>query len=67
VSKVFVDTSAIYALLSRTDRGHQRIRTTFERLKAEEAEIITPSYVLVESYALRHPFRSAVRTGPFGG
>jgi uncharacterized protein len=52
VSKVFVDTSAIYAFLSRIDGGHERARTMFAKLKAEETPLITTSYALVETYAL---------------
>jgi predicted nucleic acid-binding protein len=52
VSKVFVDTSAILAFLSRRDQEHERARETFEKLMAREAALLTTSYVLVETYAL---------------
>lgn len=49
---VFVDTSAILALLVPTDRAHTRARKSFERLGAARASLITSSYVMVETYAL---------------
>jgi predicted nucleic acid-binding protein len=52
LSKVFSDTSSLYALLSATDKDHQRARRAFDRLRADKAVLITTSYVLVETYAL---------------
>ena len=49
---VFVDTSAILALLVPTDRAHPEARRSFERLGAARAPLITNSYVMVETYAL---------------
>ena len=50
--RVFVDTSAFYALASASDEFHHQARQTYERLLEEGAELITSSYVLVESFAL---------------
>lgn len=50
--EVFADTSAFLALLSAGDRRHARAKRTFERLRAEQALLITTSYVLSETYAL---------------
>jgi len=52
LSKVFADTSALYALLASGDGQHENARRAFERLAAEEAALVTSSYVLVETYAL---------------
>lgn len=52
MSQVFVDTSALYALLVRTDDRHGDARRAFARLMADEAVLVTSSYVLVETYAL---------------
>ena len=52
MSRTFVDTSAIIALLVSTDRAHQRARSAFDELRAGRARLVTTSYVLVESYAL---------------
>lgn len=50
--RVFVDTSAILALLVPSDRAHPEACVTFERLEAARAPLVTSSYVLVETYAL---------------
>lgn len=52
MSHVFVDTSALYALLVRSDDRHGDARRAFSKLLAEEAVLVTSSYVLVETYAL---------------
>jgi uncharacterized protein len=52
LTRVFSDTSSLYALLSATDKDHERARKAFDRLRAEKAVLITTSYVLVETYAL---------------
>jgi len=50
--KVFVDTSAFYALASATDEFHHLAKETYEELLRREAELLTSSYILVESFAL---------------
>jgi uncharacterized protein len=50
--RVFVDTSAILALMVPSDRAHAVARRSFERLEAARAPLVTTSYVLVETYAL---------------
>lgn len=52
MSTVFVDTSAVLALLVPTDVHHTRARRAFAQLAADEARLITTSYTLVECYAL---------------
>lgn len=52
MSRVFVDTSAMLALLIPTDRAHRSAVRVFDRLRAREAALVTTSYVLVETYAL---------------
>jgi predicted nucleic acid-binding protein len=52
VSGVFVDTSAVLALLVPTDRAHSEASAIFERLGRAQAPLVTTSYVLVETYAL---------------
>ncbi len=60
---VFVDTSAVLALLVPSDRAHAEARAVFERLRARERPLVTTSYVLLETYALadRRMGRTAVR------
>lgn len=52
MSRVFVDTSAVLALLISTDEVHQRAQRAFARLREGDASLITTSYVLLETYAL---------------
>jgi len=49
---VFVDTSALIALLVADDRMHDAARDAFERLAERQQRLVTSSYVLVETYAL---------------
>ena len=49
---IFVDTSALYAYLVRTDRHHLRAVDAFNRLLATQAELVTTNYTLVETTAL---------------
>ena len=52
MSRVFVDTSALLALVVGSDQAHEEARDAFGRLRAERASLVTSSYVLVETYAL---------------
>ena len=52
MSSVFVDTSAVLALLNPHDQAHERARRGFSALEGEEAALVTSSFVLVETYAL---------------
>ncbi|TFU17723.1 type II toxin-antitoxin system VapC family toxin [Thermus tengchongensis] len=49
---VFVDTSALYALLDRDDARHPEAAERFRRLLAARERLVTHSYVVVESVAL---------------
>jgi predicted nucleic acid-binding protein len=48
----FVDTSAAYALMVRTDEDHDRARMEFTRLLDAAVPLWTTSFVLVETMAL---------------
>jgi uncharacterized protein len=52
VTTVFVDTSALVALLNQDDDVHDRAAAAFAHLRARQAMLLTTSYVLVETYAL---------------
>lgn len=64
MSRVFVDTSAMLALVNPLDESHEAARQSFEKLQAREAALMTSSFVLVETYALlgRRLGRDAVAT-----
>jgi len=52
MSAVFVDTSALLALLHANDVHHARVRTLFEKLAHDQVPLVTHSYILVETGAL---------------
>ncbi|HEY6138293.1 MAG TPA: PIN domain-containing protein [Thermoanaerobaculia bacterium] len=49
---IFVDTSAIYALASRSDVNHDNAKTKFTELIASKVPLLTHNYVLAEAMAL---------------
>lgn len=49
---VFVDTSALYALVVRTEVMHPSARGIFDELMTREVRLVTTNYVLLESTAL---------------
>ncbi len=54
---VFVDTSALYALLVETEEDHRAVVRSFEQLLRKGRSLLTTNYVLVESAALlQHRF-----------
>jgi len=48
---VFVDTSALYALIDADDDAHERAKATFQRI-GETEELVTHAYVAVEALTL---------------
>jgi len=52
VNRVFLDTSAVLALLNPGDKGHRAAKRAFGNIRARRAALLTTSYVLVETYAL---------------
>lgn len=50
--RIFVDTSAFYALLDRDDDNHAKARDVWTELLDSGAVAMTSSYVLVETVAL---------------
>lgn len=48
----FIDTSAFYALLVRTDDAHEDVRAAFKRLLDQRRALRTTSFVIVETMAL---------------
>ena len=49
---VFVDTSALYALLVRTEEGHAETASAFRSLLDLGRHLVTSNYVLIETTAL---------------
>lgn len=49
---VFVDTSAIYAVLDADDSGHTSAKETWRQLLVTDSSMITSNYILVEAFAL---------------
>ena len=50
--RVFVDTSAVYALLVASDNNHAPAAEAFRRLILDQSQLVASSDVLVESSAL---------------
>ena len=50
--KVFVDTSALLAVLDADEKRHKQAASAWKRLLEEDARLVTTNYVLVESFAL---------------
>ncbi|MDE3088407.1 MAG: PIN domain-containing protein [Chloroflexota bacterium] len=49
---VFVDTSALFAILDADDSNHARADEAWSRLLTEAEELVSTNYVLVETFAL---------------
>lgn len=50
--RIFIDTSAFYALLDRDDTHHPRARRAWIELLRAAHTLVTSNYVLVEAFAL---------------
>lgn len=50
--KVFVDTSAFYALACTSDQFHLEAKAILERLISTDQELVTSNYILVETCGL---------------
>ncbi len=51
---IFIDTSAILALVNRRDRYHPTAMELFNRAGEEAEPLLTHNYVLLEAFALIH-------------
>jgi uncharacterized protein len=49
---VFVDTSAILAVMDADDSSHERAAAAWRKLLSDEEPLVTTSYVVVEVFAL---------------
>ena len=50
--RIFIDTSAFYALLDRDDENHTKAKKTWANMLDGENTLVTSNYVLVETVAL---------------
>jgi predicted nucleic acid-binding protein len=50
--RIFVDTSALYALLDRDDGNHPKAKKAWGEFINPENTLVTSNYVLVETFAL---------------
>ncbi len=50
--RIFVDTSAFYALLDRDDANHQKAKKIWPSIVNPENTLVTTNYIVVESFAL---------------
>jgi uncharacterized protein len=52
MARIFVDTSAIYALLDRSDRNHRASATILEGLTVRRAQPLVTNFVVAETHGL---------------
>ncbi len=52
IKKVFIDTSAFYALMDRSDAYHQKAKNLWIFLLNEDSHLHTTNYIIIESMAL---------------
>lgn len=50
--RIFIDTSAFYALLDRDDSNHQKAKKVWTEVLNADNTLVASNYVLVESFAL---------------
>jgi predicted nucleic acid-binding protein len=50
--RVFVDTTALFAVLDAADQNHARASAAWQALVADGSALVCTSYVLVETFAL---------------
>jgi uncharacterized protein len=52
VARVLVDTSAVFALVDRSDAWHSAARATLEDLRKRRVEPVLTNFIVAESHAL---------------
>jgi predicted nucleic acid-binding protein len=50
--RIFIDTSAFYALLDRDDANHQAAKGAWAKILSAENTLVASNYILVETFAL---------------
>lgn len=52
MKRVFVDTSAFFALIDKTDRNHQEALQLAEKIRQERLELVISDHILAETITL---------------
>jgi predicted nucleic acid-binding protein len=52
MARVFVDTSAIYALIDRDDANHTAATSALQRLRKSRAEPVITNFIVAETHAM---------------
>lgn len=52
MEKIIVDTSAIYALIDRSDDYHERAKNLFKKLSEQDVDLIITNFIVAETHAL---------------
>ena len=50
--RIFIDTSAFFAVLDRDDKNHLKAKHTWQNILEHDNTLMTTNYVLVECFAL---------------
>ncbi|MGI6285937.1 PIN domain-containing protein [Neomoorella humiferrea] len=52
MEKIMVDTSAVYALIDRSDDWHEKAKNLFKKLSEKDVDLILTNFILAETHAL---------------
>jgi predicted nucleic acid-binding protein len=52
MGKIIVDTSAIYALIDRSDNWHLKAKQYFSEIKTQELDVVVTNFIVAETHAL---------------
>lgn len=52
MERIMVDTSAIYALIDRSDACHEKAKYLFKKLSERDVDLILTNFILAETHAL---------------
>lgn len=52
MEKIMVDTSAVYALIDRSDDLHEKAKNLFKKLSEKDVDLILTNFILAETHAL---------------
>lgn len=52
MERVVVDTSAIYALIDRSDDCHEKAKNLFKKLSKQDVDLILTNFIVAETHAL---------------